>query len=98
MCSRMYYFFYFQQKRHWRRYIYLWIKYALFEELQAEDMERTREVYRTALSIIPHKCFSFAKMWLLFAKFEIRQKNLTAARKIMVGTEFSQQFLFKANP
>lgn len=30
----------------WRRYIYLWINYALFEELQAADVERTREVYK----------------------------------------------------
>ena len=73
-----------QQKRHWRRYIYLWINYALYEELEAEDAERTREVYRAALDILPHKNFSFAKLWLLFAQFEIRQKNLTAARKILV--------------
>lgn len=33
-------------KRYWRRYIYLWIKYALFEELVAGDVDRTREVYR----------------------------------------------------
>ena len=32
--------------RFWRRYIYLWINYALFEELQASDVERTREVYK----------------------------------------------------
>ncbi|KAK7506895.1 hypothetical protein BaRGS_00001746 [Batillaria attramentaria] len=72
-----------KQKRHWRRYIYLWINYALYEELEAEDMERTREVYRAALDIIPHKSFTFAKVWLLFAQFEIRQRNLTAARKIL---------------
>ena len=30
------------EKRYWRRYIYLWINYALFEELQAEDAQRTR--------------------------------------------------------
>lgn len=29
-----------KEKRFWRRYIYLWINYALFEELQAEDVER----------------------------------------------------------
>lgn len=29
-------------KRYWRRYIYLWVNYALFEELQAEDVQRTR--------------------------------------------------------
>lgn len=28
--------------------------------------------------------FTFAKIWLLFAQFEIRQKSLQAARKIMV--------------
>lgn len=28
--------------------------------------------------------FTFAKIWLLHAKFEIRQKNLPGARKIMV--------------
>lgn len=32
--------------RFWRRYIYLWVNYALFEELQAGDAERTREVYK----------------------------------------------------
>ena len=25
------------EKRYWRRYIYLWINYALFEELEAKD-------------------------------------------------------------
>jgi hypothetical protein len=35
-------------KRFWRRYIYLWIKYALFEELDAGEPERAREVYRYA--------------------------------------------------
>jgi hypothetical protein len=35
-------------KRFWRRYIYLWIKYALFEELDAEEPDRAREVYRCA--------------------------------------------------
>ena len=71
-------------KRHWRRYIYLWINYALFEELETEDMERARQVYQACLELIPHKKFTFAKMWLLFAQFEIRQKNLTQARKILV--------------
>lgn len=71
------------EKRFWRRYIYLWINYAIFEELEAEDMERTREVYKACLQLIPHRHFTFAKIWLLFAQFEIRQKNLQAARKIL---------------
>uniref|UniRef100_A0A3B3ZTV5 Pre-mRNA-splicing factor Syf1-like N-terminal HAT-repeats domain-containing protein n=1 Tax=Periophthalmus magnuspinnatus TaxID=409849 RepID=A0A3B3ZTV5_9GOBI len=55
-----------QEKRHWRRYIYLWINYALYEELEVKDAERTRQVYQACLDLIPHKKFTFAKMWLLF--------------------------------
>lgn len=77
-----------QEKHHWRRYIYLWINYALFEELEAEDMERTRQVYRAALQLIPHKIFTFSKVWLLYGHFEIRQKNLKSARKALVSQIF----------
>ncbi|CAB4321477.1 unnamed protein product [Prunus armeniaca] len=69
------------EKRYWQRYIYLWINYALYEELDAGGMERARYVY--CLQLIPHKKFSFAKIWLLAAGFEIRQLNLEGARKIL---------------
>ena len=71
------------EKSFWRRYIYLWINYALFEELEAEDYNRTRQVYEACIKIIPHESFTFAKMWLLYANFEVRQQNLPAARKIL---------------
>nr|CAB3233887.1 crooked neck-like protein 1 [Phallusia mammillata] len=70
------------QKRHWRRYIYLWINYALYEELESKDMERARDVYKACLDVIPHRKFTFAKIWIMFAHFEIRQKDVTQARKI----------------
>lgn len=72
-----------EEKRYWQRYIYLWINYALYEELDAQDMERTRQVYSLCLKYIPHKKFTFAKLWLMAAQFEIRQKNLKAARRIL---------------
>ncbi|KAF9957820.1 NineTeen Complex (NTC) component [Modicella reniformis] len=72
-----------QEKRLWRRYIYLWIKYALFEELETKDYERTRQVYKSCIQLIPHKKFTFAKIWLMYAKFEIRQLDLAAARKTL---------------
>ncbi|RWS03958.1 crooked neck-like protein 1 [Dinothrombium tinctorium] len=78
-----------KEKRLWRRYIYLWIYYAIFEELDAEDIQRAREVYRFCLKLIPNKHFTFAKLWIMAAKFEIRQKDLQAARKILgtaIGT------------
>lgn len=71
------------EKRYWQRYIYLWIKYALFEELISKDKERTREVFRAALKLIPHSEFTFAKVWIMAAKFEIRQLRLDGARKIL---------------
>ena len=71
------------QKRYWKRYIYLWINYALFEETEAGDVERTREVYRECLKLIPHKQFSFSKVWIMASQFEIRCKRLDAARKIL---------------
>ncbi|UKZ62691.1 uncharacterized protein TrAtP1_003927 [Trichoderma atroviride] len=72
-----------QEKRHWRRYIYLWIFYAVWEELEGQDVERARQIYTTCLNMIPHKKFTFAKIWLLAAQFEIRQGELGAARKLL---------------
>ncbi|KAK7432562.1 NineTeen Complex (NTC) component [Neonectria magnoliae] len=72
-----------QEKRHWRRYIYLWIFYAIWEEMEGQNVQRTRQIYNTCLGLIPHKKFTFAKIWLMAAQFEIRQGELTAARKIL---------------
>jgi crooked neck len=72
-----------QEKRHWRRYIYLWIFYAIWEEMEGQDVERTRQIYTTCIGLIPHKKFTFAKIWLMAAQFEIRQGQLSAARKLL---------------
>lgn len=50
------------EKRFWQRYIYLWMNYALWEELGAEDPQRTRAVYQAVLGLIPHQLFTFAKV------------------------------------
>ena len=87
-----------QEKRFWRRYIYLWIYYALYEELVAKDVDRTRQVYRACLDIIPHREFTFAKVWIMYAHFEVRQKDVAAARKAL-GTSIGKcpkPKLFKA--
>lgn len=34
-----------KEKRFWRRYIYLWYNYAVFEELEAENMVNADLVY-----------------------------------------------------
>jgi len=44
-----------EEKKYWKRYIYIWINYAIFEELEAKNFENTRQVYRQCLSVIPHE-------------------------------------------
>eukprot|EP00310_Coccolithus_braarudii_P026009 CAMPEP_0183337974 /NCGR_PEP_ID=MMETSP0164_2-20130417/5431_1 /TAXON_ID=221442 /ORGANISM="Coccolithus pelagicus ssp braarudi, Strain PLY182g" /LENGTH=743 /DNA_ID=CAMNT_0025507747 /DNA_START=8 /DNA_END=2237 /DNA_ORIENTATION=- len=70
-------------KRLWRRYIYLWLKYAIFEELTARDTERTRLVLAECRRIVPHTHFTFGKLWLHNAHFEVRQGRLDTARKLL---------------
>ena len=44
-----------QEKRNWRRYIYLWIMYAMWEEMTNKDVDRARQIYQECLRLIPHK-------------------------------------------
>lgn len=72
------------KKRSWRRYIFLWLRYAIYEELITRDIERARMVYQECVKIVPHKRFTFAKLWLLFAKFELRHNDTPdRARKVL---------------
>jgi crooked neck len=61
--------------------------------LENDDAEKVREVYKACLDVIPHKSFTFAKVWLLFAQFEIRQKNLQGARKVLVSSQIRIMFM-----
>ena len=72
-----------QEKRHWRRYIYLWIFYAVWEETSNNDPTQARQIWDKCLQLIPHKHFTFGKIWLMKAHFEIRQGNLYLARKTL---------------
>ena len=72
-----------QEKRHWRRYIYLWIFYALWAEMENHDPERAKEIYQKALQLIPHQKFTFGKLWIMKAQFDIRQGDVQAARKTL---------------
>ncbi|KAI0987533.1 hypothetical protein GJ496_010214 [Pomphorhynchus laevis] len=78
-----------QEKRHWRRYIHFWIKYAFYEELDCQDEERAEKVYEECLQLIPHKKFTFAKIWIMYAHFNIRRLDLAKARKIL-GTSIGK--------
>jgi len=69
-------------KEHWKRYIYLWIYYAVWEELSNKDLERASQVYDACLGVIPHTQFTFGKIWVQAAKLFVRRKELTKARKL----------------
>ncbi|MES1918131.1 Crooked neck-like protein 1 [Bonamia ostreae] len=74
------------EKRLWSRYIFVWIRYAIFCELKLNDLERARAVYRKALRVVPHEKFTFAKLWLLAAQFEIRFSRARKSEAVLAGT------------
>ena len=56
------------EKVHWKRYIYLWINYAVFEEDIAKNTDRTNQIYEKIIQILPHEThFTFSKIWILYA-------------------------------
>ena len=71
-----------KEKKYWKRYVYLWINYALYEECVCNNIEVTEEIYKNILDLIPHKEFTFSKVWILATNFYIRQKNIDKARKL----------------
>eukprot|EP01029_Cantina_marsupialis_P028682 TRINITY_DN777873_c0_g1_i1.p1 TRINITY_DN777873_c0_g1~~TRINITY_DN777873_c0_g1_i1.p1 ORF type:complete len:672 (-),score=135.79 TRINITY_DN777873_c0_g1_i1:143-2158(-) len=83
-------------KQVWRRYIYFWIEYAVFEEMVTEDIPRARAVYKKALQVIPHEIFTFSKLWILAAKFELRHGDFSDFRKLLgqaIGRRPTQKIL-----
>lgn len=71
-------------KNAWRRYIYLWIYYSVYEEVIVGDREKALEVYKFCLNdLIPHENFTFAKIWLCAAKLQIRMGDVDKARDIL---------------
>ena len=72
-----------QEKRAWRRFVYLFIYESVYEELIAKDVSKARDVYHRALEVIPHRKFTFAKIWILAAQLEIRARRLQDCRKLL---------------
>eukprot|EP00919_Chromeraceae_sp_WS-2016_P006698 GHVR01015736.1.p1 GENE.GHVR01015736.1~~GHVR01015736.1.p1 ORF type:complete len:103 (+),score=2.29 GHVR01015736.1:1295-1603(+) len=68
------------------------------EEEIAEDMEKAEAVYERAIKLIPHKQFSFGKLWIQYAHFCLRCCDLDKARRIFgkaIGVHPKQK-VFKA--
>ena len=71
------------QKWYWNNYIYLWINYALYKELEVKDNNRMRVVFNACFGIILHVKFTFIKVWILTAWFEIWWTDFKAAQVVM---------------
>ncbi|KAH0793706.1 crooked neck-like protein 1 [Histomonas meleagridis] len=69
-----------KEKQQWSKYVLLCINFAIFEEKIAKNPENARNVYHNIISLVPHKKFTFSRLWILYAYFEIRQKNIQTAR------------------
>ncbi|KDO61686.1 hypothetical protein CISIN_1g036703mg, partial [Citrus sinensis] len=73
-----------EEKRYWQRYIYLWINYALYKEVDAGDLERTRDVYRTLFIFY----FSFSprmeerRIFKKYIEMELCLGNIDPCRKL----------------
>ncbi|CAD8136165.1 unnamed protein product [Paramecium octaurelia] len=70
------------EKRFWRRYIYLWYNYAVFEELEANNIQKAIEIFERAIQLVPHQQFTFSKLWILYAQLLVRSKDIDKMRKV----------------
>ncbi|KAF3590271.1 hypothetical protein DY000_02027014 [Brassica cretica] len=78
-----------EDKRFWQRYIYLWINYALYEEIETKDVERARDVYRqlnlTGARQILGNAIGKAPKDKIFKKYiemELQLANVDRCRKL----------------
>jgi crooked neck len=71
-------------KTAWKRYIYLWLRYAYHMELNEKNTSQTRAIYEKCVQLVPHERFSFRKIWIAWAEFEIRAGSITNARNVLV--------------
>ncbi|XP_030888620.1 crooked neck-like protein 1 [Leptonychotes weddellii] len=72
----------FERWMEWQPEEQAWHSYINFE-LRYKEVDRARTIYERYI------LFTFAKMWLLYAQFEIRQKNLPFARRAL-GTSIGK--------
>ncbi|EAY07349.1 Crooked neck protein-related protein [Trichomonas vaginalis G3] len=70
------------EKEQWSKYVQVCLQHAIFEEKVAKNYDNAREAYRKLISTVPNKKFTFSRMWILYAFFEVRQENIQMARDI----------------
>lgn len=71
-----------EEKEQWSKYVQICLQHAIFEEKIAQNFENAREAYTKLISTVPNKKFTFSRMWIMYAFFEVRQGNVELARKV----------------
>lgn len=74
-----------KEKKYFRRYIYLWLFYAQFEESVVKDVARARSIYTAGIELMGSLGIWFGKVVKSAAEFELRQLNLEGYRKICMN-------------
>lgn len=73
----------------WRKYIMIWMRYALWEEFDNRDIDEARRIWNDSVKLLASaskNTFTSGKLWIAFAKFELRsdpENGLVKARKVL---------------
>ncbi|KAG7194984.1 NineTeen Complex (NTC) component [Scheffersomyces spartinae] len=59
----------------WRRYMMIYVRYALWEELTQNQPELAKTIMEKAISVVPHSKFTFGKCWINLADYFIRHSD-----------------------
>jgi crooked neck len=75
-----------KNKKFFKRYVYLWLFYAQFEEQVAKDIDRAQQVYSTAIELFGNMNIWFSKLVRGAAELQLRQLNIAGFRKILMSS------------
>lgn len=70
-------------KASWKRYVWLFRAQAILEETQLGDKTAAVATLERCLKVIPHKMFTFGKVWIETAKIHLRIGDLKATRMFL---------------
>lgn len=90
-----------ETKAGWRKYVYLWISYAVWTELNCGDVKGAADIYRRCIKGISgeHKRFSFGKLWVLYAQTLVRNGDIGGARRVFgsgIGVLGRKESIYRA--
>ena len=70
-------------KGDWKKYVFMFLVHAgLVEEIESNS-GRSIAILEECIQLIPHKNFSFSKVWIELAKIYIRRDDIQAARLVL---------------